>query len=172
LPLKKNPNRFVCVGFVQKPHALKGELKACFHYSFTGKKLKTVYIGNENPLPFSVEHILPSAKNVFFLKTAECNDRNASEELAGEKIHVAEDDFTKYFEPDEAAGLIGFKAAAGENLIGTIEDVFKLPHQHLAQVLYKGKEVLIPLNDSTIIQVDKRKKIIRLNIPDGLLDID
>jgi 16S rRNA processing protein RimM len=38
-------------------------------------------------------------------------------------------------------------------------------------MLYKGKEVLIPINDETILKVDRENKIMQVCLPDGLLDV-
>lgn len=156
---------------MQKPHALKGEVKAVFQFQFTGKKIKTLYIGDESPLPYPVEHLQPIGNNLFILKTEDCNNRNQSEELTGKKIYVAEADFAQCFEADDASWLIGWRAVADGKMLGMIDDVFALPQQYLAQVMVDGKEVLIPLNDKTMVKTDKAKKTLFLKLPDGLLDI-
>ncbi|HXH20011.1 MAG TPA: ribosome maturation factor RimM [Chitinophagales bacterium] len=163
--------RFIEVGHIQKPHGLKGEVRAAFYYSFTKKKLNSIFIGASNPLPCFIEHIQMAGKGNFLLKIQDCNDRTQAEEICGEKIHVRTDDFEKYFEPSEAAGLIGYKVFAEGRLLGTIEDVFRLPQQFLAQVFAGGKEILIPLNEETIVNADRRRKILTLQLPDGLLDV-
>ncbi len=169
---KKAVIRLIQVGHAQKPHGLKGEVKAVFYHSLLPKKkLKTIFIGDENPLPSFVEQLRPLGKNLFILKTQDCNDRTQAEELSGNKIHVSKDEFEKYFETEDASGLIGYKAVADGKTLGIIEDVFKLPQQHLAQVMVDGKEVLIPLNEETVVKVDKKKKIVSLDLPEGLLDI-
>lgn len=171
MPAKKAASRLVVVGYIHKPHALKGEVKAVFNYPLSQKKLKTLYIGDDRPLPFAVEQLQPVGRNLYILKAGDCDDRSHAEEIAGMKIHVSENDFEKYFESDDASSLIGWKAVADGKTLGIIEDVFALPQQHLAQVMVDGREVLIPLNKETIIRADKKKKALFLNLPDGLLDI-
>lgn len=55
--------------------------------------------------------------------------------------------------------------------IGKIKDVLEYPNQALFQTFHKGKEVLVPINDQFILNVDRAKKEILLNLPEGLLDI-
>ena len=156
---------------MQKPHALKGEVKAVFQYQFREEEqVKTLYFGESSPLPFAIEQIYPIGNHLFILKTADSNDRNSAEALAGNKIHIPEVEFEKYFEKDEIAELIGYEAVAEGKTLGNIEDIFNLPHQHLAQVTIEGKEVLIPLNERTIENIDKKKKKIFLNLPEGLIE--
>ncbi len=150
---------------------MKGEVKAVFNYPFSKKKIKTLFIGDDHPLPFSVGHLQQIRQNHYILKTEDCNDCNQAAQIAGMKIHVPEDDFEKYFEADLVADLIGWKAVADGKTLGSIEDVYVLPQQHVAQVMVNGREVLIPLNDETIIKAEKAKKTLFLKLPDGLLDI-
>jgi len=56
-------------------------------------------------------------------------------------------------------------------LIGIIKDILDLPHQSLFQVMHGKQEVLIPVVDEIIKQVDRKNKTILIEAPDGLLDI-
>jgi 16S rRNA processing protein RimM len=37
--------------------------------------------------------------------------------------------------------------------------------------MYKGKEALIPIHEQSLLKIDKKKKQVHVEIPDGLLDI-
>ena len=55
--------------------------------------------------------------------------------------------------------------------IGKIKEILEYPNQALFQTFYKEKEVLVPVNDLFIKNVDRKKKEILLNLPEGLLDV-
>ena len=55
--------------------------------------------------------------------------------------------------------------------MGLIEDVREYPQQFLASIQYQEKEVLIPLNEAFIVEIDKTKKLLILDLPDGLLEL-
>ena len=55
--------------------------------------------------------------------------------------------------------------------IGTIESVVEFPQQDMAFVTYKEKEVMIPLNDSIVTQIDEDKKELIVDLPEGLLEL-
>jgi 16S rRNA processing protein RimM len=55
--------------------------------------------------------------------------------------------------------------------VGKVLDIIENPANTLAEVSYNFTEALIPLNDQSFISIDKDKKIIKVRIPDGLLDI-
>jgi 16S rRNA processing protein RimM len=55
--------------------------------------------------------------------------------------------------------------------LGKIEKVLEYPNQAVFQVFINGKEVLIPIHDEVIVKVDRRKKIIEVNTPEGLIEM-
>lgn len=55
--------------------------------------------------------------------------------------------------------------------IGKIKEILEYPNQALFQTFYKEKEVLIPINDLFIKKVDREKKEILLDLPEGLIEV-
>lgn len=55
--------------------------------------------------------------------------------------------------------------------IGVIEDILELPHQSLFQIRHGEKEILIPIVDDIIQKVDRRKKLLMIEAPAGLIEI-
>jgi 16S rRNA processing protein RimM len=49
--------------------------------------------------------------------------------------------------------------------------VIEQPHQVLCSIIIDGKEVLIPIHVNSLEKVDKKKRKLFVNLPDGLLDI-
>lgn len=69
----------------------------------------------------------------------------------------------------EIIGFLVIDEHYGE--IGFISDVLDLPHQSLFQI-YKGDtEILIPVVDEIITEVDREHKTLHIAAPDGLIDI-
>ena len=68
--------------------------------------------------------------------------------------------------------LLGFIAVdEDEGELGKITDIQELPQQLIATVNYKECEVLFPLNEEIIKGIDVVKGIVRVDLPEGLLDI-
>lgn len=55
--------------------------------------------------------------------------------------------------------------------IGVFEKVFDSPHQTIAQIKNGDKEILVPMISEFIDRVDRKEKILYLNLPDGLVDL-
>jgi 16S rRNA processing protein RimM len=58
-----------------------------------------------------------------------------------------------------------------EGAIGIITEVLGMPHQEMAVVSYHEKEVLVPLHKALIVQINKTKRHIIMNLPEGLVQI-
>ncbi len=68
--------------------------------------------------------------------------------------------------------IVGYRVIdekAGQ--LGKIKSIYDANGNRLIGVDYKGKEILIPLNDDFIIRTDKVNKELLMNLPEGLLDI-
>jgi 16S rRNA processing protein RimM len=67
--------------------------------------------------------------------------------------------------------LLGFTVFDRKKALGKVLEVIEQPLQILLRLEIDGKEVLIPVNESTLEGIDHRKEKIFLILPDGLLDI-
>ncbi len=68
--------------------------------------------------------------------------------------------------------LIGFEVSdENKGRIGQIHEVIGFKNNPVMKVLLKGKEILIPLNEDIIIEIDEEKKIIHIHAPDGLISM-
>ena len=61
----------------------------------------------------------------------------------------------------------------GDKLLGSITEVINNPGQWLLNILSPdNKKILIPYHEDFIVRIDKKKKIIVMDIPDGLTEIN
>jgi 16S rRNA processing protein RimM len=68
--------------------------------------------------------------------------------------------------------IIGFQVVdQNHGNIGMIEDIIELPHQSLFQIRHGEKEILIPVVDEIIQKVDRKKKVLMIEAPAGLIEI-
>src|SRR5437868_9788187 len=68
--------------------------------------------------------------------------------------------------------IIGFSVTdtlLGE--LGIIKDVYDLQQHPVGVMLYKEKEVLIPVSEQTLQKIDRENKKIFLTLPEGLLEV-
>lgn len=68
--------------------------------------------------------------------------------------------------------IIGFEVIDAEKgNIGVIKKVLEYPATPLFSIDFKGKEILMPIIDSVIENVDRETKTIYLNAPKGLIEL-
>jgi 16S rRNA processing protein RimM len=56
-------------------------------------------------------------------------------------------------------------------LLGYVKEVYSTGAQDVIIMIYKSKEVLIPLIDEIVPKVDKKEKIVFTQLPEGLLEV-
>ena len=68
--------------------------------------------------------------------------------------------------------LKGFSVFDKETgLVGTIQKVLEFPQQVLFEVKGQIKVHLLPANEKTIVLIDKKNRIVKMDLPEGLLFI-
>ena len=68
--------------------------------------------------------------------------------------------------------IIGFEVIDAEKgNIGVIKKVLEYPATPLFSIDFKGKEILMPIIDSVIENVDRETKTIYINAPKGLIEL-
>ena len=73
------------------------------------------------------------------------------------------------FYDDEIPGFMVTDETVGE--LGPVQEVMTAGPNKLIVLDRQGKEVLIPVNSPFIVSINKSKKKITVNLPDGFLDI-
>lgn len=110
---------------------------------------------------------------ILLLSFSGIKDRNQVEELRDQLLYAEVD--TNSTEPGEYhfQQLIGSQVLLpdGGNL-GLVSEVVQLPGQDLLSVASQKGEVLIPMVKQIIISIDVDKKLIKINPPEGLLDVE
>ena len=57
-------------------------------------------------------------------------------------------------------------------MLGPILEVRTMPTQDLLVVEYNGEEILIPFVDEFVLDIDEGLKVVHVNLPQGLLDLN
>ncbi|MEY4281427.1 MAG: rRNA processing protein RimM [Bacteroidota bacterium] len=91
--------------------------------------------------------------------------------MVGKAVYV-EDNVIQKEASDSPLAWIGFSIVdTNKGGIGTIEDVIKMGPQWLAKLTINEQEVLIPLVDDWIKDLNIKNKFIRMALPEGLIEI-
>ena len=163
------------IGFILKPHGLKGGVTISLDndIGIDASMLKSVFIEMQGDLvPFFIESISVNGTKAF-VKFEEIDSIEQAEDISKKILMLPKSERPKSgrgeFYEDE---IIGFHVS-DETLgaLGSIEDIVTAGPNKLLLLDHAGREVLIPINSPFIISINKSKKKIVVNLPEGFLDI-
>jgi 16S rRNA processing protein RimM len=163
------------LGKIFKPHGYKGKVNMWLDVDDPSEyeSLKMVYLDKNGMLiPYFINtiHILNNKAVVDF---QDVDNIEKAELLSDSDIYLPLSELPEltgnqfYFHE-----VIGFSVVDKNwGNIGDIRKVFEYPSQAVMQVFFKKKEVLIPINPHVVLELDREKKEIKIDAPDGLIDL-
>lgn len=163
------------IGKLVAASGLKGELilKHELGKKTSLKGLQTLFTEERKDsfLPWFIETVKIKNAEEVYLKLETINTREAAAKLAQKELWVTAADFKKLAAKSAPINLLGFTVVDKQQALGEILEVIEQPHQVLCRLEINSKEVLIPLNESTLSKIDHAKKQVYVTLPEGLLDI-
>lgn len=167
----------------------------CFHLGHIAKSLGfkghvSVFIDATNPFEYSeMESVFVEINNVlipFFIESISINDKGfakvkfegvdteeQSKSLLQKQMYLPVSLLPKlegnhfYFHE-----IVGYKVEdKNHGFIGEIVQVIELNNNPLLQIDFEGKEILIPLQDQFLLEINKLEKSIKVDCPTGLIDL-
>ena len=169
----------VIVGRVRRPHGVRGELSievitdepdavyASGRRVFAGSDGDTV----DDVKVLTVIETRPF-KDGLLIRFEEIRDRTAAELWNGRLLFVPEHELTPPGEGEvyvhELQGMT-VELSSGE-VVGTVADVFEVPQGLLLDVARERGTVLVPFTEEVIVDVDRERRIVRIDPPEGLLE--
>lgn len=168
---------YISIGKIGKAHGLKGAVKCLAEDAYLPDlaNASAVFIEeNGQKLPYFLEEV--QIGNAIILTLEEVKTKEAANRLRGAEVFLRESDLLP-IENREFNNLLyekyeGYQLEDKElGMIGVIEEVLEMPQQEMAVVTYKDNEVMIPLNEDFILEVLEQKKVLKVELPEGLLDL-
>lgn len=165
------------IGYIQKPHGLKGEVVVIFEDEFADTFDSADYFFIEidgGLVPFFIEEDGLRYRNneSIIIKFDFVDSQLKAKELAGCKIFVFNSDLIEPEYPEIYSGLIGMRVIdkkSGD--IGTINRIDDFSGNVVITVSHPRTEILIPLSENIIMKIDETNRKLYLNCPEGLINI-
>ncbi|HKL38136.1 MAG TPA: ribosome maturation factor RimM [Bacteroidales bacterium] len=165
------------LGRILKSHGKQGELIISSHQDLPQDidKMESLFIEiHEKVVPFFIEALRRKTPTTAVIKLEDIDTLEEANELAGSYWHLPSGLADKKSpEPlDEPAWLTGFILIdQKDRQIGTIEGVNDTTSNTLLEVRHQGEVVDVPVNEETIHYIDQENRILKNEVPEGLLDI-
>ncbi len=122
-------------------------------------------------LPYFIQETTIKNESETYIQLEGIATREAAQKLVGRPVWLPEEQFQKYAAKTAAISLLGYHIIDGKTDLGEILEVIEQPHQLLCRIDWKGKEALIPLHENFLVKIDKKKKQVVVELPEGLLEI-
>jgi 16S rRNA processing protein RimM len=163
------------IGFVMKPHGLKGEVTAALDPDLPNDPagLKTVFLDiNGAMVPYFIESLSVKGDKAF-IKFEDIDSIDDAVDLVRKSMFLPLSE-----RPGSGRGefyddeVVGF-SVVDQNLgaLGQVKEVMNAGLNRLLVLGHNDGEVLIPVNSPFIVSLNKGKKLFTVNLPDGFLDI-
>ncbi|MFT4645040.1 MAG: 16S rRNA processing protein RimM [Planctomycetota bacterium] len=162
------------IGYLSKPYGFNGELKSNLEVLMLSDDFPEfiwIYLDGK-PVPYCVEKATYNKSN-FILKLEDVNTEEDASILKNTSIYCEQKLFKQYFEYEESLeDLVGFEVEDKvKGAIGIIESIIENAIQPTLVLNFEGKEILVPYTEEIIIDVDFDNKKVKVETPDGLIDM-
>ena len=116
------------------------------------------------PVPFFIESLQQKGSSRAIMHITGVDNLEDAEEIVGRPVYV---DYLEF--EDEGEDFVGWTVFDKEREVGVVTDIEAIPGNPCLDVSVDGREVLVPLHEDFIINVDEKRRILKLDLPEGLI---
>ena len=160
------------IGVINKPHGVKGEVS----FTFTDDIFDRVdceyliLLMDGILVPFFMEEYRFRSDNMALVKFEGMDDAERARRLTNVEVYFPK----KYMEEQDTVSswnfFVGFRVEdVRHGYLGEVTDVDDSTLNVLFSIEKDGEELLLPAHEEFILGVDQKKKLLTVEIPDGLL---
>ncbi len=137
-------------------------------------KMESVFVDyNNNLVPFFIEKCSLHKSDLLRVKFEDVDSEEDADDLMKAKIYLPLTLLPKLegdqFYYHEVIGFTILDNTFGE--VGVIKSINDSTAQALFEIDRNGTEILIPMNDEFIDKIDREQKVVRVNTPEGLIEL-
>lgn len=170
-----NINECYKVGYILKPHGLKGEVTISVEPEFPEdlSDINSIFVEQRAKLvPYFFQSISFKGDKAF-VKFEDVDTFDAANGISRSALYLPKSSRPKSdrneFYDDE---IVGFEVQDKDlGVIGKVSGVQQAGPNKLIEIVHEEKEVLIPVNGPFIKGINKSKRVITVELPEGFLEI-
>lgn len=167
--------QYFSIGQIAATFGLNGEvvLKHNLGTKTSLKGLEVLFIeeSKDKLLPYFITGSRIKNEEEVYLVIDGIASKEAARTITHKKVWLRESDFKRFVGKSAPISLIGYTLYDHKKELGIILEVIEQPLQILCRLEIQGKEVLIPLHEETIRQINHPKKQVIAHLPEGLLEV-
>ena len=165
------------IGRLTKLHGFEGEAILIADDFFPKKIDKTEWVFMKIdglPVPFFVSKIHLRSESAANIKLLDISSSIDMQKFLGNEIYIEETSKQKSSRVIVSKNDIKNYTIidSKEGNIGIAETIINLNGNYLLQLFKNDREILIPVSDEFILEIDDKQKVIFVSVPKGLLDLN
>jgi len=163
------------IGKIVSVFGLKGEVIVQHRLGkkISVSKIKVIFLEEKKDelIPYFVESTRKKGEDDMYMKLEGIDSKESASKYMRREVWLREEEIQSHTQKSNPIGWVGFHVADQGRDLGPILEIIEQPHQVLCRLEIDGKEVLIPINEQTLVKVDHKSKMVMLTLPDGLLEV-
>lgn len=163
------------IGKIVAPHGINGQviLEHALGKPISFKGIDALFIENTKGsfIPYFIQAASAKTDTISHIHFEGLRNREATQILVSKKAWLPQAAFQTLVEKQAPIALLGFMIQENGQNLGTIKEVIEQAHQLLVTISYHGQDAYIPLHQDSLLGIDHAKKIIKVQLPEGLLDL-
>jgi 16S rRNA processing protein RimM len=165
------------IGTIIKSHGIRGQVVLRLDYlEFSDIiKMETVFIEIDGlPVPFFVSEYYEKDTHQLVVSFEDFDAKNCIDDLMESRVFIsAQYIHTKIALKESPETLIGYEVHdILHGKLGIVNELIPSANNPLFRICSKKKEILFPVQPAFIVEIDKSNKIIHVQAPDGLIDLN
>ncbi|MDM8306063.1 ribosome maturation factor RimM [Phocaeicola salanitronis] len=161
------------IGVINKPHGVKGEVS----FTFTDDIFDRVdcdyliLLMDGILVPFFMEEYRFRSDNVALVKFEDIDTAEQARKFTNVEVYFPKKFMDEQEDVTSWNFFIGFRVEdVHHGYLGEITDVDDTTINVLFSIEKDGEELLLPAHEEFIIDLDRKKKVMKVDVPDGLIE--
>ena len=161
------------IGVINKPHGVKGEVS----FTFTDDIFDRVdcdyliLLMDGILVPFFMEEYRFRSDNVALVKFEDIDTAEEARRFTNVEVYFPKKFMDEQEDVTSWNFFIGFRVEdVHHGYLGEITDVDDTTMNVLFSIEKDGEELLLPAHEEFIIDLDREKKVMKVDVPDGLIE--
>ena len=173
-------DELILIGHYNKPHGVAGEISATVDVDARVLQALSCLVSDVDGIyvPFFVNACRPKSSETVLLTIDGINNEREAARLVNHDIYALKREFRRESEDADADGypldfFIGYELRDVDGTsLGQIIDVDEQTENAIFIIDHNGAELMVPATDDLIVEFDLDKKLMVMDVPDGLLDLN
>jgi 16S rRNA processing protein RimM len=169
-------DNYYLLGYIVRTHGTKGDITIHLDVDFPEdyQEMESVFVEIKGELvPYFVEDVNIQKQSKAIVRLEDVDTIEQAQALVGSSLFLPIEELEELgeggFYYHQIQGYTVSDATLGE--LGEIKAIYTPNSQDLIAMEYQGSEVLIPIVDDIVLSADHEKKLVLVNLPEGLLDV-